>query len=200
MTYPINESTKELAQLKLKAQLHNEQTAVELLQWLAETLPKYTGQFNKRFETWLNKELSAKYGTWKYQDKHPGEVWRYDDPNPEFQNYTAWFRPNTYSMSKSYELTVNFRDGQKVDREWDSKIYTLQPTQESVKFYSVQAVNDIVENIANYHTSKLNTIEKLKQNLKNLNSLVTKHNKLAKELDAYNDAISYAISDEFRIK
>lgn len=200
MTYPITEQTKELARLKLQAELHNEQKAVELLEWLNETVPKYTGQFNKRFETWLNKELSTKYGTWKYQDKHPGESWRYDDPNHEFQNSTAWFRPSSYSMSKAYELTVNFSDGQQVGRDSDSRVYEIQPHQQSVKFYSVHAVSDITENITNYRTSKLNTIEKLKQNIKNLNSLVVKHNKLAKELDAYNDAISYAISDEFRIK
>ena len=185
----------------LKAELLNLIKEIELIEFLTSTIPKYTGPLNKRFETFINKELAIKYGTYeyKYYDESYGvKAGTASEYDKTINNISAWLSSETYSK-KYYKIGLHYQ-GTEFNYNSDDKEYKYTSRQKTVEAYSWESLFELVAQLESKLTYTNQSIIKIKDNQKHLDKYARECNKLVDQINAYNDKISYVISDSYRIK
>lgn len=182
----------ENSKLKLTAGILNLGKQVEIYDWLALVAPEYgTKPFNKRLETWLNKQSAERFGT------HTLEDWGMNHESKEFENVRFSFRRKDWG--DGYELNFYY-DGQAIGYNYDAQRAELRKSSEKESLYSVASVEEIADWSKKSSANRAMEREKAQDNLKSLAKLTVQHDKLKAEIAAYNDGISYLLSDELRIR
>jgi hypothetical protein len=199
--YTITQNEIEQAKLLTTAAILNNVKELEYTLFLQTVTNEYTGQLNKRFETYLNKALAETYGTYEYK--------YYDEPNtPNYckaseydktiNNVSAYLSSETYSV-KYFKLTVSYI-GTEMVRDYDAKEYKLGKRNQSLQFYTWETLDDLKQQLTNKIKYINNDLIKIKENQKHLDKFAREHNTLVEQIKAYNDKISYTIADTYRIK
>lgn len=178
--------------LKLTAGIFNLGKEVEIYDWLALIAGDYgTKPFNKRFETWLNKQSIERFGT------HTVENWGGAGEHKEFENVRFGFYKQ--SWGDKYELNFYYK-GQAVRYDYDAKAAVLGDSNEKEGLLSVSDIAEIVEWSKKCSSNRAMEREKARGNLVVLPELMEQHKKIKELIESFNDDISYIISDELRIK
>jgi hypothetical protein len=181
---------------KLKTQLTaailNSQKEAEIFGWMALTLPEYgTKPFNKRLETWLNKQAGDRFGTEVYKN------WGMNGEDKTYPKVSFYLTKSSYS--DKYELSVNYK-GKQAQYDYDTKTTELRDRNENEKLLGLANIGDIVDSSNRIVTNRTENVVKMQSNIKELAKLTKERDDLKAKISAYNDKISYAISDEMRIK
>ena len=178
--------------LKLTAGIFNLGKEVEIYDWLALIAGDYgTKPFNKRFETWLNKQSAERFGT------HVIEAWGMNGEDKEFENVRFGFSKRDWS--DGYGLDFYYK-GQAVRYDYDAKQAVLGDSNEREGLVSLKDIAEIVEWSKKCSSNRAMEREKARGNLKNIAKLAAEHDRLKQQISEYNDKISYIISDELRIR
>lgn len=182
----------ETNKMKLTAGILNLGKEVEICDWLALVAPEYgTKPFNKRFETWLNKQSAARFGT------HTIENWGIDGEDKEFENVRFGFHKQ--SWGDGYELNYYYK-GQAVGYDYDAKAPTMRESNEREGFVAITSVDDIAMWAKRCSQNRTMEREKAQGNLRYIAKLMAQRDRLKQEISEHNDRISYLISDELRIR
>lgn len=182
----------ETNKLKLTAGILNLGKEVEIYDWLALIAPDYgTRPFNKRFETWLNKQSVERFGT------HTVENWGMNHESKEFENVRFSFHKQ--SWGDKYELTFYY-SGQSTYYDYDTKQVKLRDSNEREALVSVESVEQIKEYAQKCSSNRAMEREKARGNLVVLPELMEQQQKIKDLIRTFNDDISYILSDELRIK
>jgi hypothetical protein len=204
--YKITESEVEKAKHHIKCAILNNAKEVEILEFLAEVLPEYTGVLNKRFETFINKKLAEKYGTYEYKYYNEPNTPMFGKPSEYDKtiNYiTAWLSGEQYaSGAKYWKLGIHYT-GTEYAKSWNDNNeseYKYRAKNQTFDIWSWETLKELAERIPGKIEYTNKEIEKLKDNQKHLSKYARQHNKLIAELNTYNDQLSYVISDLYRIK
>lgn len=182
--------------LQLAAAMINHERLSEICDWLVATAPDYGNKpFNKRFETWLNKQAGERFGTEVYKN------WGTNGEDKTYPKVTFYLHKSDYQYTDvaKFELSINYR-GTTVQYDYETKTSELREHNENEKLYSITSVSDIAEQCAQIAAYRRESVVKMQSNLKQLDKLRAERDKLKAAIDAYNDKISYAISDSMRIK
>lgn len=178
--------------LKLTAGILNLGKEVEIYDWLALIAGDYGSKpFNKRFETWLNKQSIERFGT------HTVEDWGGAGKHKEFENVRFSFSKKDWG--DGYELNFYYK-GQAVGYDYDAKKAVMRDSNEREGLVSVESVDEIVDNAKKCSSNRAMEREKARGNLVVLPELMEQHKKIKELIDSFNRDISYIISDELRIK
>lgn len=177
--------------LKLTAGILNLGKEVEIYDWLALVAPDYgTRPFNKRFETWLNKQSIERFGT------HTVENWGGAGEHKEFENVRFGFSKKDWG--DGYELNFYYK-GQQVRYDYDAKQAFLGDSNEKEGLVSVKDIAEIVEWSKKCSANRAMEREKAQGNLRYIAKLMAQRDSLKEQISAHNDKISYLLSDELRI-
>lgn len=188
----------EKAKLLLTAAILNNKRQVEIFGWLALVAPDYgTKPFNKRFETWLNKLSSERFGTKTIEN------WGMNGESKTYPKVTFYLRKEDYQYGDGDDTRFGFNihyDGKTVRRSFDNKTETIEDSNESEKIFSVTDIAGIVEHSQHIAQFRQHDIDKMEDNMAHLAELEIERAEVNAKLKAYNDKLSYAISDQMRIK
>lgn len=180
----------------LSAKILDSTKQIEVFEWLAFVAPEYgTKPFNKRFETWLNKKAGERFGTKTLKN------WGVHGEDKEFPKVSFYMHKADYQLTYEvkYELSVNY-DGKEASYDYDTKTTVIRDRSQNEKLFGLVGVDDLVVWANRIVTNRRESIEKMQGNLKYLPKLMAMRDRLQMEIKDYNDKISYAISDEMRIK
>lgn len=177
---------------KLSAAILNYQREAEIYDWLALTAPGYTQkQFNKRYETWINKQSIERFGS--------ETIGNWGLHGESKQHPAVNFSLAKSSYSSDYELRFSYT-GQTAGIDYDNHRYVLRKSTEWETLYTVTSVKDITERAAALATSRRAYILQLQDNLQNISALMIEHGQLRADIKAFNDKLTFAISDDLRIR
>lgn len=180
----------ETNKLKLTAGILNLGTEVEIYDWLALVAPEYgTRPFNKRFETWLNKKSAERFGTHKVE--------RWGDEIVDYENVRFSF--SKQSWGDKFELNFYY-PGKSVGYDYDAKKAVMRDSNEREGLVSVASVDEIVDWSKKCSSNRAMEREKARGNLTVLPELMKQQQKIKDLICAFNDDISYLLSDELRIR
>lgn len=185
----------EKMKLELTAAILNNEKEAEVYDWLALTVPEYTGQFNKRFETWLNKKASERFGTEVYKN------WGMNGEDKEYPKISFYLHKSDYQLTDTpkFEFSFNYK-GKTVSYDYENKTTVIRDQNENEKLFGIAGTADIVEWAERVAKNRRENVEKMQSNLRELPKLIAEHDKLKADIEKFNDKISYAISDSMRIK
>jgi len=178
--------------LKLTAGILNLGIEVEIYDWLALIAGDYgTKPFNKRFETWLNKQSAERFGT------HTVKEWGFDKAGKEFENVRFGF----HKQSWGDRMELNFYyNGKAVGYDYDAKKTVMRNSNERETFVSVESVDQIIDYAKKSSANRAMEREKAQGNLRAIAKLSAERDRLKQLISDHNDKISYIISDELRIR
>lgn len=179
--------------LKLKAQIYNHEQLIEACKFL-QTI-EYNGQFNKRFETYLNEESSKVFGTQTIKG------WGMNGEDKVYPKVNFYFRKSDFQLTDEpkYELSINY-DGQEAGYNYDSKETELRKRSQNEKLFGLKDVEEVKMWAGRIVENRTEGIELMQANIKNFAKLEHERLALKVKIEAYNKKISYAVSDEMRIK
>lgn len=178
--------------LKLTAGIFNLGKEVEIYDWLALIAGDYgTKPFNKRFETWLNKQSAERFGT------HIVEDWGGAGKHKEFENVRFGFSKKDWG--DGYELNFYYK-GQQVRYDYDAKQAFLGDSNEREGLVSVKDIAEIVDWSKKSSANRAMEREKAQGNLEDIAKLTAERDRLQQQISEHNDRISYLLSDELRIR
>jgi hypothetical protein len=178
--------------LKLNAGIYNLGREIEIYKWLAFTAPAYGSKpFNKRLETWLNKASAERFGT------HTLEDWGLNHESKIFENVRFSLRKKDYG--DGYELNFYY-EGRALQWDYETRTSTLRKSNEKECLYTVESINEITtwaEKIAINRTAEQ---VKARGNIRALARLTKQRDALKAKISEHNDAISYIVADDLRVK
>lgn len=176
----------------LTAAILNYEQEAGIYEWLALIVPDYgTRPFNKRLETWLNKLSADRFGT------HTVENWGGNGASKEFENVRFAFRKSDYS--DKFELSFYYA-GQATWLDYDDHSYKLHGSNEHETLSNITDANDLATRARELGRSRLEYKVKLQDNLANIDALAIEHDQLRADIKAFNDKLTFAISDDLRIR
>lgn len=179
--------------LLLTAAILNNEKEAEIYDWLKLIVPEYKGVFNKRFETWINKKASERFG-----DKTI-ENWGMNGESKTYPRVNFYMRRDDFMDTVKYEFSFNY-EGKTVGYDYDTKTDVLRDHNENEKLFGIKSAEEIVDWSLRVAANRRENVEKMQDNLRNLPALEQERIELKLKLEAYNNKISYAISDQMRIK
>lgn len=181
--------------LTLTAKILNTNTEIEVYDWLRLIIPEYGDKpFNKRFETWLNKQASDRFGIEVYKN------WGMNGEDREYPKINFYFRKATWSMNgDKYDLSFNYK-GKAVQYDYETKQAKISDKSENEQLIGVDSTASIIEWAERIVINRRENVEQMQSNMTQLPKLVAERDKLKAAIEAYNDKISYTISDTMRIK
>lgn len=182
----------EAHKLKLSAGIFNLGEEVKIYDWLARAAGEYgTKPFNKRFETWLNKQSAEHFGTYTVKD------WGGAGKHKEFENVRFGFSKKDWG--DGYELNFYYK-GQQVLRDYEAKQVFLGDTHEKEGLYTVGDIAEVIDWSKKCSANRAMEREKAQGNLEHIAELTAERDRLRQQISEHNDKISYLLSDELRIK
>lgn len=190
--------------LKLEAAIYNAEKEAEIYNWLAVTVPTYTGQFNKRLETWLNKLSMDKFGN------HPIERgWGDNATTKDYPNVNFWMERNdSFQGEMRFSLSFHY-DGREYDRHIDfgpnnderKQIEQLRKSNQREQIYAFSDLKELTAQVANVGEGRAASAKELRQFTPEvLSNLVAEHDRLTVEVKSFNDRVVWPIGDDLRIK
>ena len=126
--------------IQLDAEIYNAEKDIEICTFLQGIT--YTGQWNKRFETYLNKISGETFGTKQV------EKWGMNNATVDFP--LVQFRFNKKDYGDGYTLKY-FYEGKQVSYDYDTKEYKIGSKYMDGYFYTVENVADIIYCTSNKH-------------------------------------------------
>jgi hypothetical protein len=119
----------------------------------------------------------------------------------EYPRVNFYMHKSDYQLTDEakYELSVNF-DGKELGYDYESRSDVLRDRNQNEKLFGLVGVEDLVTWSNRIVENRREGIEKMQSNLRNLAKLEKERTALKAKIDAYNEKISYAISDTMRIK
>lgn len=182
--------------LELTAGILNNEREAEIYDWLALTVPEYGNKpFNKRFETWINKQAEERFGTKTIEN------W---GMNGEAKTYPqVWFTltKDPYPLSDVPKFEFSFRyEGKMVGYDYGTKKAVMRDHTESEKLFGIKGITDIVEWCGRVSANRRENVLKMQDNNRNIKKLLAHRDKLKELIDAHNESISYIIRQEVGIK
>lgn len=182
----------ERAKLHLTADILNLNREVDIYKWLALAVPDYsTKPFNKRFETWLNKQSSERFGTETIDNWGMyGESKTYPSVN---------FSLTRDSYSETSELSIRYK-GRTLRYNYDDKKNYIGENQETEKLFGLKSASDIVERSTAIVPVRHESIELMQPNLRHLPKLFAQRDALRMAIKDHNDKVSYSIAELVRVK
>lgn len=191
--YTTDARTEGTAKNNIKAAIFNANKEIDILKAVEKLSGAYTGQFNKRYETYMEKGLAAAFGTYHYESDYSAEQSR------DINNVRLSMQKRDYGMGVSYSIALHYQ-GQESGWSHDKKMNELRDKYMSFDFYSTEKAQDVTDACAGYIKYRTESIDKLKSNLTKIKGLMSEHDKLVAAVEAYNNKISYAVTDILRIK
>jgi hypothetical protein len=179
----MNNTTEyDRAKMLLSAGILNNQKEIEVYEWLRLIVPDYgTKPFNKRFETWLNKQSIERFGTETIHN------WGMNGESKSFPKIRFGFTKDTYS--ERYQLTFYYK-GKGLGYNYETKTDHLRETNEHETLMGLHNAAEIVEWAMRVKDNRAEYLPKL----------MAQRDRLRSEIADHNDKISYAISDIVRVK
>lgn len=183
----------ERAKLLLTAGILNNEIEIEVYDWLRLTVPEYgTKPFNKRFETWINKQAAERFGTEVYKN------WGMNGEDREYPKIRFSLTKDSYW--DKFEFTFYYL-GREVGYDYDTREPVLKDrANEHEKLFGIHGIEDIVKQATDIAVYRREAIEKMQGNMKYLAKLFAQRDRLRDEIKSHNEQISYVISDIARIK
>jgi len=180
-----------MEKLQLEAAIYNAEKMIEIYEFIAST--NYSGQFNKRYQTYLDKMSSEKFGTQVYPQ------WGMNGEDKIFPLVNFGMTRDEFSDEAKYRITFYYK-GQAVDWDTDKREYRMREKSESDYSYSITSANDYVKAAKDRIEYLKSSLAKFRDNLAHIDDLKAEHDKVEAIVKAYNDKLSWPISDRLRIK
>jgi len=177
--------------LILTAAILNSEREIEIYDWLGRISLEYHGQQNKRFETWIDKQASERFGTEIYKN------WGLNNENKEFPKVRFHYRKN--GIFDKFELTFYYQ-GKAGQYDYDAKEYKIVSHNEHETLMNIEHTSNIAQQCIDIVGKRRENLIKMKANLQHLEELETQHAKMLKAIETYNDLISWPLSDTLRIR
>ena len=178
-------------ELKLQAGIHNAETEATIYEWLAEILPEYgTKPFNKRLETWLNKQSAEKFGEETID-------WGYNEETKTFPRVSFYFRKSDWS--DNFNLSFSYK-GEEAGYNYDTRNIEIQARTIREELLGVENNDNLIEQSRRNGEHRRDSIKLMQSNLRDLSQLIGEYDDLKKEISAFNESISYIIADDLRIR
>jgi hypothetical protein len=177
--------------LQLEAEIYNNEQEELISDWLAKVAAKYTGQFNKRFETYLNNLSSEAFGT------ETIENWGMNGESKTYPTvrFTFTKEPYTFNDGTAYNLSFYYK-GKAVRQAYDSRVWKLESTNgESYKLFMLHDMEKVIAQAKQITAARRNEYTKLKDNLDRLPELIKESQELHRKAKSFDEQISYAIRE-----
>lgn len=176
-------------ELKIEKAIYNHRMEMQVLAICLEAIEEYGDKvYNKRFATFVNKELIKVFGSKFYE--------RYGRDDEEVGNAYCYLTKEEFVNTRFNIVYI----GKEIRTDYDNNKLYLGDSNVHEIYYSADTLSDLKDtlNARIEFTDKL--IEKIKLNKKNLKALTKEHDKLVEKVDTFNNKLTYVLSDSLRIK
>jgi hypothetical protein len=177
-------------ELQLQATIHNLEQESAIWRWVALTAPHYgTKPFNKRFETWLNKESMSFFGEETVQ--------RFDGMQ-QIPKIRFGFRKSDYSDYFEFSF---YYPSQTVAQDYDTHTFKLRDGASEREYITgIHNLDELVGWADKIPANRQMERAKAQGNLRDLAKLEARKEELSKLVTEYNDSISYCLGDAMRLR
>lgn len=180
----------EKLKLQLQAAIYNNKQEENISDWLAEVASGYTGAFNKRFETYLNKMSSEAFGT------ETIENWGVNGESKTYPKIKFTFIKETYGLKPEAAYNLSFYyQGKAARQAFDSRVWKLEIVNESYKLFGLRDMEKVITQAKQITAARRNEYTKLKDNLDRLPELILESQELHRKAESFDHQISYAIRE-----
>jgi hypothetical protein len=176
---------------KIKCGIHNTKKEIEICEFVASVIDGYTGVFNKRFTTWLDKQLAVKFGT----------KTRFDEYRKQDLTWNNVYSGLNNPYKQDYPEFKLYWQGMQIIRGFNNEPAELRETSNEYTYvYSVTGTEKIKAQMLDIAQARKNSLARMLDTKKNASKLQANKIKLEKLIREHNDNVSWIASDELRIR